>query len=295
MGDVRAHARPGLATGVWSPYMPTSWMVAAAAPLPVPGPELPPVTGGRAGLPDPVPGLAALFAIAVNAPAAGRWVPGADPSAIRNAHYGNTRAQLAYALARGYNSVEGDVRMRDGQPVMQHDELGSHDLTFEQWAVLMARAGRHMRIDLKEREALEPVAATLERLGVPAGSVTFNVSARAPWSQGNQTIETIGALRARFPDAWITINLPMPFRPGVEIATSVARSVGGGKLGVAVMGGFASAQTIARLRSAFDVVNAWNEPRLGHLDIQSETARLRALGVNGMIDLRNIDDPLAID
>jgi hypothetical protein len=273
---------------------PAAVPVAAAAPG-LPGPELPAVPPKHPALPSPVPGLAQLLRIADAAPAGQRWVPGSEQALLRNAHYSNTRAQLAYALAGPYNSVEGDVRMRDGIPVMQHDGSGSHDLTFEQWAILAARAGKHLRIDVKESAALEPIARILERIGVPSGSITFNVAAGAPWSGANQKVPTIRALRERFPASWITLNLPLPLGPGYLLAVRIARELGPERLGVAIMGGLVHERDIRLLRTAFAAVNAWNEPRLKELDIEAETRRLRAMGVNGMIDLRRREDPLASD
>ena len=261
---------------------------------PVPGPELPPVPPRHPALPNPVPTLAELARLAAEAPPEHRFAPGSHPSTIHNAHYSNTRAQLGYALANAYNSVEGDVRVRGGVAVMQHDATAAHDLTFEQWALLASRAGKHLRIDVKEPAALEHVAATLAKLGVPAGSVTFNVGLATPWSSG-LSIDAVRDLRARFGDAWITLNLPLPLGPGYLLAVRAAKAIGGGRLGVAIMAGLVHRGDIALLRSAFDVVNAWNLPLLGDPDVPAMTARLRAIGVNGMVDLRRRDDPLAND
>ena len=260
----------------------------------VPGPELPPVPPKHPALPDPVPSLAQLADLATRAPASERFTPGAHPSTIRNAHYANTRAQLAYALAGPYNSAEGDVRVRNGVAVMQHDSDAAHDLTFEQWALLAARAGKHLRIDIKEPGALAKVADTLERLGIPAGAVTFNVGLATPWSKG-LSVEAVRALRSRFPLAWITLNLPLPLGPGYLLAARAARAIGSDRLGVAVMAGLVHRGDIELLRRSFAAVNAWNLPLLGDPDVAAMTAKLRGMGVNGMIDLRRRDDPLAND
>lgn len=275
-------------------------MVVAPLPMPqriggdVPGPELPPVTPQHPALPNPVPSLARLAELAASAPASERFAPGDHPSTIRNAHYANTRAQLAYALAGPYNSVEGDVRVRNGVPVMQHDGDAAHDLTFEQWALLASRAGKHLRIDLKEPAALAQVADTLERLGIPAGTVTFNVGLATPFSKG-LSVDAVRALRGRFPLAWITLNLPLPLGPGYLLASRAARAIGGDRLGVAVMAGLVHRGDIELLRRSFAAVNAWNLPLLGDPDVGAMTAKLRAMGVNGMVDLRRRDDPLAND
>ena len=249
----------------------------------------------RPGILLPTPDLATLGRWADAAPAAYRFTPGGAPALLHNAHYGNTRAQLGYALTHAYNSVEGDVRLDAGVPVMRHDRTAPWDLTFEQWAGFVARSGKHLRVDLKDAEALGPVTAILQRLGVPSGLVTFNVAALAPWSAANQSIDAIRELRANFPDSWVTLNLPLPFGAGYGLAIRAARMIGGHHLGVAVMEGLVSERDIRRLRSAFEVVNAWNLPLFGDPDIATAITHLRLMGVNGMIDLRRKDDPLAYD
>lgn len=280
------------------PFMHVAPIGLPVLPLPpeVPGPELPPIAPKHPALPNPVPGLTALFALATMADPTNAFPRGAQPASIRNAHYTNTRAQLAYALKGPYNSFEGDVRMRGGIPVMQHDVGVAADLTFEQWATIIHRSGRHMRIDIKDAAMLELVCRILERLGVPSGRVTFNMSVLAPWSSSNQPIEAIDLLRKRFPRSWITLNLPMPFGPGYQLVAHAARRIGSERLGVAVMGGFVKEHDVRALRRDFAVVNCWNHPVIDQPgDIERETARLRAMGVNGMIDLRRREDPLAED
>jgi hypothetical protein len=280
---------------------PASTIPAPGTPLPhvratgsaVPGPELPPVAPKHPALPAP-PSLEQLATLADRAPRQWRFPSGAPQSEIRNAHYSNTRSQLAYALAHEYNSVEGDVRLRDGRPVMQHDPKGRADLTFEQWAVLADRAGKHLRVDVKEVAALQPVAAILERLGVDPGRVTFNVGLDMPWSTGT-SIDDVRALRDRFPGCRITLNLPLPLGPGYLLACRAADAIGHDRLGVAVMGNLVHRGDIALLRRHFEFVNAWNLPLLGDPDVAALTAKLRSIGVNGMVDLRRRDDPLADD
>jgi hypothetical protein len=266
-------------------------MPASATGAPVPGPELPPIAPRHPALPSPVPSLDELARRADAAPDGQRFTPGAHPSTIRNAHYANTRSQLGFALSGPYNSVEGDVRVRDGRPVMQHDADGAHDLTFEQWATLASRAGKHLRIDVKESAAIAQISSTLERIGVNPRSVTFNVGIDTFWSHGMK-LDEIQSLRRRFDGCWITLNLPLPLGPGYLLAARAARVLGSERLGVAIMNGLVHRGDIALLRRSFEVVNAWNLP-LGMPDVAAETAKLRAIGVNGMIDLRRSDDPLA--
>lgn len=216
-------------------------------------------------------------------------------SAAHNAHYTNTRAQLAYALEHSYNELEGDVRFRDGIAVMAHDSDRAADLTFEQWAIAVARSGRMLRIDLKDIKALPGVMATVKRLGIPADRLSFNVSVYMPFMSSNASATQLDDLRARFPESYITFNLPFPALPGYWLVEHSAHRVGG-PTGVALMGQLATASAIAHLRKHGVTVNVWNHPPLwAPEDVAAETARLRALGVDGQIDLRREDDPLAGD
>lgn len=268
---------------------------ATPAPSPVPGPELPAVRPHHPRLPQP-PSLAQLWHLAEVADPANRSADGAHPSSFRNAHYANTRSQLAYALTHDYNSIEGDVRLRDGVAVMQHDGVSARDMTFEQWATIIHRAGRHMRIDVKEDGALAHVEAALARIGVPDGMVTFNVGLGTPWFQSNLPAHEVIALRARHPRSWISINLPLPAGPVYEYARWVARRIGPERLGTTVLATHVDADDVAKLRDAFAYLNAWNVPSWKPVaDLEAEARRLQAMGVNGMIDLRRADDPLATD
>jgi hypothetical protein len=257
----------------------------------LPGPDLPVIPPRHPALPTP-PSLPELMQLAAAAPQGERFVPGSHPSTIRNAHYANTRSQLAFALAGPYNSVEGDVRVRDGRAVMQHDVRGRADLSFEQWALLAARAGKHLRIDIKEPAALDHVTRTLRQHRIPDSQVTFNVGIDMPWRSG-VPIDRARSLRSEFPASWITINLSLPLGPGYLLAAHAARTIGGDRLGVAVMPGWVRAADVELLRRSFAVVNAWNLPHRHDLNIPATTAHLRKIGVNGMIDLRRRDDPLA--
>lgn len=265
-------------------------------PTTLPGPEYPAVKPRHEALPYPVT-LAELErrAAAAALDPTYRVRPGAHPSELRNAHYANTRTQLAYALSGPYNSVEGDLRMRDGIPVMQHDQISRRDMTFEQWALAVHRAGKHLRLDFKEAEAIAPAEEILRRHGIPDDVVTLNVSVGLPWFKGNIGLDEAKALRDRHAKSWITINLAVPEGPVYRYAALVARRLGSERLGTTVLGGFVDETDIKNLREHFEFVNAWNVPSLKNLDVAKEAARLKAIGVNGMIDLRAQGDPLEFD
>jgi hypothetical protein len=130
---------------------------------------------------------------------------------------------------------------------------------------------------------------------VPDDVVTLNVSVGLPWSQGNISVDEAAALRARHPKSWLTINLALPEGPVYWYAGVIARRLGSERLGTTVLGGFVDADDIAGLRRHFEFVNAWNVPALKDIDVAAEAARLKAIGVNGMLDLRAKGDPLEYD
>lgn len=219
------------------------------------------------------------------------WRRGDHISRSHNAHYTNTLPQFEYALKNRYNSLEGDVRLEDGVPVMAHDRGRTDGLTFHDWADIGNVSGRMLRVDLKEQAALAPVVAELQRLEVPDWRTSFNIEALRPGA-AHIGVDELKQLRARFPESPISLNTPLPIRPVHDALKATARKVGGTMMS-AVQAPLATRDGVAYLKPEF-IVNAWNFPPLWQpRDIRAETARLRGLGVDGMIDLRRRDDPLA--
>jgi hypothetical protein len=217
---------------------------------------------------------------------------GGQLAQAHNAHYADTRSQLAYALENDYNSIECDVRLRSGVPVLAHDSSAPSDLTFEAWARALAASGRMARIDLMEASAIPAVLEIVDRLGIPHDRITFNVSVDAPWSPANVSVARLKELRARYPEAWITMNMPLPTRIGTWLLARAGRAIGG-KVAGTLTDPLVSAALVHSLQKGA-AVDVWNEPRVWQpADVAAEEQRLRALGVDGMVDLRRRDDPLA--
>lgn len=219
------------------------------------------------------------------------WRRGDHISKANNAHYTNTLTQFEHALKNSYNSLEGDVRVEDGMPVMAHDKGRTDGLTFRDWAEIGNESGRMLRIDLKEHAALAPVVKELQRLDVPDWRASFNIEALLP-GVAHIDVGYLKELRAQYPLSPISLNSPLPLRPIHDALKAAARQVGGTMM-TAFQSPLATRDAVAYLKPEF-IVNAWNNPALWQpRDIARETARLRALGVDGMIDLRRRDDPLA--
>lgn len=217
---------------------------------------------------------------------------GGDISLALNAHYSNRRGQLAFALAHSYNCIEGDVRLSNGVAVMTHDRGRASELTFAEWATTIAVSGRMLRIDLKESRALPEVIKTLRKLGIPGGRLQFNVSVIPPWESSHMNVKDIQSLRREYPDAWITFNVPAPLSAVFKVLGNAGHTVGG-RIGVALQPPEASPGAIKQLHGLGLRINIWNDAsKWAPQDVAAEKARLRDLGIDGMLDVRGSHDPL---
>lgn len=225
------------------------------------------------------------------------WQLGAGPDQLRNAHITDTAEQLRIALEGDYNSIEGDVRLEDGVPVMSHDRGGEGALLFADWLRVGLASGKHLRIDFKEAAALDQVSALLERMQVPDEQVTLNMSTGSPTSESDVDLATLRRVRAAHPDALIGFNLaPSPVfgREPTGAVIDAARAIGG-PTQVALEVEEVTAARIAELRAAGLRVGVWNDVARNPVeDVPGTVDRLRALGADGLIDLRAADDPLQL-
>lgn len=183
------------------------------------------------------------------------------------------------ALSSSTDWLEGDVRASLDDPAvieMRHDlgrENGS--LSLREWLALGLKSGRGLKLDIKE-PALTPRILDL-LAGAPGERLMFNL--------GADQIAVYGAeIRRRFPDAYLAIN---PGKGGLRPE------------GLAFMVSLADGLTTFVLREDLltdDVIGAlrghgsisvWNDPnRVADGSIEERILRMRARGVDGMIDLR---------
>jgi hypothetical protein len=224
------------------------------------------------------------------------WTLGDGPEAMRNAHMSNTAEQLRIALEGDYNSLEGDVRLEHGVPVMSHDRAGAHALLFADWLRVGLATGKHLRIDFKEAAALDQVSALLKRMHVPDEQVTLNVSTGTPHMDSDVDLATLERVRAAHPKALIGFNLTPTLlgrepRAAVEAA---ARAIGG-PTQVAIAVQDANPARIRELRDAGLFVGVWNDVSTHPVeDVAGTVAQLRERGANGLVDLRTAEDPLQL-
>lgn len=228
-------------------------------------------------------GDAALLALAIARPELA-WPLGRDISLARNAHYTNTRNEFATALRGDFDWVEGDVAMVGGVPVMRH-RLGDHaDLDLARWVQVVARSGRGAKIDVKDAEALPAVLELARRSGIPQHRLIFNVTSLPPAS--------LLAIRRVFPDAIINLSpvADTDLTPSDIAELQVAARIAGGRIMFPIRIDLLTPAVVAALRP-YGRVAIWNTPQLWD-PRPDERDRLRAQGIDGMIDLR---EPVGIE
>lgn len=219
-------------------------------------------------------------------PAARAWDPASnDLSKGRNAHHSNTRAEMRKALEGDHNWLEGDLRVSgDGRLVMAHDgDKEADGLELQEWLAVGGASGRGLKVDVKENEAIPALLDQLDASGIPEGRIMLNVGSSALDEAGVRDV------RERFPDAWLALNprTPEGRRYRAEDLEQVAAlaDAAGGRIAFPVRWDLASDETIAALRP-HGRVSIWTSASQGTPDdATAEAARLRARGVDGVIDL----------
>jgi len=214
------------------------------------------------------------------------WNPLNDIAVARNAHITNTREQLTAALQGEYDWLEGDISVDDhGRAVLHHPGRDSIDFTLGQWLTVVAASGRGAKLDLKTPHAIAPALDALERSHIPHARIIINIQ---PWLGSGPALFEI---RRRFPTAIINITPRGTARVSdAELgAVQLAARIVGGRVMFPIRQDLMSSRIVAALRP-MGLVAAWNAPEL--TDPQpSDVAHLRALGVNGTIDLRDPESP----
>ncbi|MEW6279528.1 MAG: DUF2181 domain-containing protein [Candidatus Eremiobacterota bacterium] len=204
----------------------------------------------------------------------------------RNAHRTNTRGQFQHGLRHGAHWLEGDVRGEIDHPEkleMRHEpghERGEN-LSLEEWLVAGVGSGRGLKLDFKEGERTPEILAELERLGVPDDRLMLNLR----WAD----VQRFGAeLRRRFPEAIVAVNPPAELTPeALEQMARAARDIGG-RITFVLKEDRLTDESIRFLRP-FGTISVWNTPGVwapGDESTESRAAKLRARGVDGLIDLR---------
>lgn len=247
-----------------------------------------------------------------------RWKPGQPLSQAHNAHYTNTPLELQQALQGEFNFFEGDIRLegearqmpfldRVREPLMAHDIGDIDGLSFREWLQVGAASGRGIKLDIKQAAALPKVVEEVKRQQIPEHRLIFNFDAAfgpgvsknlKVWAFNVLTdfivdIQDLRALRREFPDATIALGLfTKASAPGTRYTdeqldrlTELAGQVGG-PITFPMRAEFLEAAAVRKLKP-HGSVSVWNDPSSFRPDDLDQARRhFRAMGVDGMIDLR---------
>lgn len=250
---------------------------------------------------------------------AGRaWPPGTPLSAARNAHYTNTADEMLQSLLGDYNFLEGDFRLEAGlrrlpvldrwrEPIAAHDTDHVDGLTLSEWLDLGVASGRGLKIDIKQAAAVPKILAEVKKRNIPEERLIFNADViRGPGGRSRLVLafarltqdltcglDELKEIRRQFPRATIALGAYTgKTAPGtrysakqVERFKEIAREVGGPTMFV-LRAELVDAGVVAKLRPA-GRVGIWNDPSTySPVDVDADAKRFRAMGVDGVIDLR---------
>jgi hypothetical protein len=214
------------------------------------------------------------------------WWKGRPLAEARNAHATNTKEQFDHAIKSGANWLEGDIRkeINSDKLEMRHDaghEKGDN-LTLREWLERGRASGRGLKLDVKEGRHIGRILDEAERANIPSERLMFNL--------GDTDMREWGPkIRERFPNAILAVNPPSG---GRKLKTSQVNAMienakaGGHPVTFVVKQSQLTQDAIDKLRG-YGTISVWNSP--GDIPgdkIGDVTRKLRAAGVNGVIDLR---------
>jgi hypothetical protein len=208
-----------------------------------------------------------------------RWDLSRGWKDARNAHFTNTVDELRLALNSEANYLEGDIRSINGVPVMRHGLLDRVDLTLADWLEIGAASGRGVKMDIKERGLIMTSVEMARRAGIPGDRLIVNVSASVDPT-------TLVGIRRFYPTATVNLSPDGPLGREQLLKLQQSARLTGGPVMFPLRVDRVTQTVIDALRP-FGAVAIWNDPDIpGVDDIPGLTARLRGMGVTGMIDLR---------
>lgn len=218
---------------------------------------------------------------------------GTDFEELRNAHLTNTPTQMRQALAGRYNMMEGDVRLdHDRHVVLAH---GWHDegLPLQQWLEIGAASGRLLKLDFKDSEAASIAAAMIRQQGVDPSKIMLNVTCVNWFGLDRMHPQQVGQLHQQLPEARIALTIAkIPYTNSVlQEAVRAAQQAGDPERVTFALQAQHINPHVVQMLAPYGSISAWNTPEFyDPPDIDEERQRLRAMGVDGMIDIRHEGD-----
>jgi hypothetical protein len=216
-----------------------------------------------------------------------QWPHWADLANARNAHSTNTPLEMAGALAGPYDWFEGDVRLGpSGELRMAHYAEEEGGMSYDEWLSIGIASGRGLKIDLKEVGTVIRAVEAAKRRGVPPHRFIINVTVLGE-TDANISLKQMKRIRQLYPDAVINISVSVPkYTPDVILKMQRWAKAAGGKVMFPLRWDAVDDNVIRQLRP-YGRIAIWNQPDIhSPSDVALETARLRAMGVDGTIDLR---------
>jgi hypothetical protein len=226
----------------------------------------------------------------------------------KNAHRTNTPAEFQAALKGDYNYFESDIRLEGGlrglpglpglghrEAICAHDPNATNGLSLSEWLALGKTSGRGLKLDIKQAAAVPEIIREVKAAGVDESKLLLNgdvgehdgTAAKLlnAVQDNNFTVDDYKKLRAAFPKATIAMAPHNYDAKALDQAASWAKAVGG-KITFPVELSSCTPELIKKLKP-YGQISIWNDPKSDPpADIAAETQRLRDMGVDGMIDLR---------
>lgn len=230
--------------------------------------------------------LEAMVKIAASTTTKG-WDPAAHISLAKNAHRTNKPKEMESSLYGDFNYFEGDIRVdRSGVVVMAHDRGDRSGLTLDQWLQIGAASQRGMKFDVKESGAIDYVLQAAQKSAIPQQRLLFNFGVHNADVGVNANQDQLLRARQMFPQSIINLSFPAPYSANmIERVGILAKNVGG-PIMFPLQAQFVTPAIVASLKR-FGMIAIWNDPgSYRPSDIPAATAKFRAMGVDGMIDLR---------
>lgn len=204
-----------------------------------------------------------------------------------NFHMTNMPQQMALALESPADWFEGDIRMTRRGPVMAHlaSDIG-FGFTTSEWLSLVAQSGRSMKMDFKDSAAIAPTIRMIRSLNIPDHRLMFNITVTGR-SRAHVSAHMAADIRRQFPGSVITLSTEhTTYEPALIRQMAIMAHALGGRTQVILRWDRVTTELI-RIVQHYTNLAIWNVSFLGSpRDIAAETARLRGLGVTGVIDLR---------
>ncbi len=241
------------------------------------------------------------------------WTPGTPLAETRNAHYTNTVPEMERALKGPYNWLEGDVGREWGirrlcrlqEPIMAHDPYHVQGLSLDEWLAVGVASGKGLKLDFKSSSGLGEILDKVAASGLPDEKLMFNSDVipgpgspriKGPLVRFFQnrgfTSEQLHEIRRRFPKAVLSLGCLTGAQPAgtrysteqLERLRAIATAVGG-PINFPLRAEFVDAAVVSALKP-YGTVSIWNDPETFQ-PAPDEVMRFRALGVDGVIDLRS--------